>query len=508
MKIKAILRLLANRLSAHLYNQRKDFQMLYRLSILISSILLAFMSGCVGTTPHVQLRTLASADPFGSDSLGSFTATTNLSDRAFKDKVGERIVESYQEFNLSVVEFDDQGKFWNKEQQLGGLHELAQDDIAKKNGAIIVVFAHGWFENADVLNPTVGCFRHLLYQLSLTEQSSNASRPRRIVGVYVGWRGGSQRLPLVKWLTFWNRKETAHKIGRGDMDELMVHLDDLKHELSLGDESPEKHATRLVIVGHSFGGAIMYSALDNILKENTLKNVMPFERGETNAVGVISGGAADLVVLINPAFEALLYSGLAEAASSCTNYNPDQTTILMTIGAENDQATGIAFPVGQFFPALVQNFKPNSEERILNRTSLGHYQRYFDYELSTNAVTQTGPATASQKRRTGFHLRPLGGENLHMLSSTNASGLPVEGIRSMLNLLPDRSWKLEPYKSNPVPPAHSPFLVIAATKPVVDNHTGIWGDTLIEFLRDFIVEEDYRKTLIEGSKYLPKTTAP
>ena len=67
----------------------------------------------------------------------------------------------------------------------------------------------------------------------------------------------------------------------------------------------------------------------------------------------------------------------------------------------------------------------------------------------------------------------------------------------MLNTLPNRPWRLEPYPGNAVPPAHAPFLVIAATKEVVDNHGGIWGDTLVEFLRDFIAIHDRHKADIE-----------
>src|SRR5271167_5194206 len=133
--------------------------------------------------------------------------------------------------------------------------------------------------------------------------------------------------------------------------------------------------------------AIVFSALDNILKKNTLSSLLPFQHGETNTVGLITAGSADLVVLLNPAFETLLYSGLAHASMGCTNFDPQQTTLLMTIGAENDSATGGAFPAGQFFPSLLQNFKTGSDERAMNCTALGHYSPYFDCQLSSNAGT-------------------------------------------------------------------------------------------------------------------------
>ena len=450
-------------------------------ALLLSWVLAGLFSGCVGTTPHTQYRTHVPNPSVSGDPLGSFVTLTNLPDAAFTDRVDNRMVENYAEFLFSVVEFDDQGKLWDK-RQLDALHQMAQDDVAQNNGAVLVTFVHGWDENAQVNNGTVWAFRRLLYQLYKVETNMDASSgsPRRIVGVYVGWRGRSQRLPLVKWLTFWNRKNTAHKIGRGDMDELLVHLDDLKTELSKPSEA-NRRATRLVVVGHSFGGAIVYSALDNILKESTLSSLVPYERGEIKTPRRIRAGAADLVVLVNPAFEGLLYSGLAEATAGTKQYNPRQTTVLMTIGAENDQATGIAFPAGQFFPSLVQNFKPNSQERALSITSLGHCTNYFTHHLFSSTGTNATPETAAARRYKPLNLKPW---QRPVAPST-------ETVDWTQLVPPDHEWALEPWPKGTVRPKNEPFMVVTASKAVVDNHTGIWGKTLLEFLRDFIVAQDH-----------------
>jgi pimeloyl-ACP methyl ester carboxylesterase len=460
----------------------------------ICGLVVCLLSGCLGTTPHAQLRTVAVPDPFVKNSLGSFTDTTNLTDKALAQKVGERIVERYNEFDLGIVEFDDQGKLWNKD-QLDALDNLANDPDAIRNGAMILVFVHGWQENADVANPTVDRFRHMLYRWNLDEGPDG----RRIIGVYVGWRGQSQRLPFLKYLTFWTRKKAAHKIGRGDMDELLVHLDELKHRLTNDKTTAKPNGTRLVVIGHSFGGAIVFSALDNILKKSTMASVLPFERNETNTVGVITAGNIDLVVLLNPAFETLLYSGLAEATMNCTNFNPSQTTVLMTIGAENDQATGTSFPMGQFFPTLLQNFNPKTDERVMNRTALGHYTRYFDYELSSNTATNSDDATASDTKHQKMPItrRTKADFQAAARSSTN-------GIASSLSTLAGSHWKLMPYLGKPEPPLHTPFLVISATPDIVNNHTGIWKPALIEFLRDFIGVHDASKSDIEKTQPAPK----
>src|SRR5271154_7020485 len=106
----------------------------YTLLTTVCCLLLCILVGCVGTTPHKQLRTLVVPDPLGMNSLGAFADTTNLTEEAFTDKVGERITESYKEFDLGIVEFDDQGKFWSREHQLAAIDKLAEDPIAKRNG--------------------------------------------------------------------------------------------------------------------------------------------------------------------------------------------------------------------------------------------------------------------------------------------------------------------------------------------------------------------------------------
>jgi len=73
----------------------------------IFCVLSSIFAGCA--TPHIQFRTEVNRGL-----LGSFAKMSTLSDNDFKKIVGERIVENYKEFSLSVIEFDDQGKFWDR----------------------------------------------------------------------------------------------------------------------------------------------------------------------------------------------------------------------------------------------------------------------------------------------------------------------------------------------------------------------------------------------------------
>src|SRR5262245_20039782 len=102
---------------------------------------------------------------------------------------------------LGFVEFDDHGWLWNAKQMRAVVDRIAEED--KKQGLIIVVFAHGWKHNASWEDDNVASFRGVLTDLQDVENKSctetESSRPpRKVVGLYVGWRGLSQKLPVFK----------------------------------------------------------------------------------------------------------------------------------------------------------------------------------------------------------------------------------------------------------------------------------------------------------------------
>ena len=117
--------------------------------------------------------------------------------------------------------------------------------------------------------------------------------PRKLVGVYAGWRGLSATLEPFKELSFWERKSTAHKVGGyGAITELLV---DLEHLQQAGNDSLAANAprTELIIVGHSFGGAAVYSAISEIVTArfvDTVKHGVPLKP------------LGDQVILLDPAF--------------------------------------------------------------------------------------------------------------------------------------------------------------------------------------------------------------
>ena len=206
-------------------------------------------------------------------------------------------VEKHEEYLLGFVEFDDLGWAWNREQGRVLFREIRKVE----RDVLMVLFAHGWKHNADSCDTNVTCFREALRGLHAAETALYGENARQIVGVYVGWRGDSAKGSVPKQLSFFDRKATAHKVGSGSLTELIVRL---KEERTMRGGN-----SRLVIVGHSFGGAAIFSATSQLIMDRL---ATADERG-----GAVRG-LGDLVVLVNPAFEAARYQPLHETLNEKT----------------------------------------------------------------------------------------------------------------------------------------------------------------------------------------------
>src|SRR5262249_54798772 len=175
------------------------------------------------STPHKALRM-----PEGGGAPFSVTVGDgDLADSA-KRKAAERAsIEEHPGYALSFVEFDDQGAFWDR-RQLEAVEKAIRTKAGgpKDSGVVIILFVHGWRHNADLCDRNVGAFRELLRkiyldELQIIEATGLRRRPRPVVGVYVGWRGLSKKMWPFEQLSFVSRKNTAIRVGSGDMMELL-----------------------------------------------------------------------------------------------------------------------------------------------------------------------------------------------------------------------------------------------------------------------------------------------
>src|SRR5258708_7242176 len=248
---------------------------------------------------------------------------------------------------------------------------------ATEDDYISVVFVHGWKHSAAPHDGNIETFRAALLRLSKTEQALSMKlhrHPRKVIGVYIGWRGESINAGYLDNVTFWDRKNTAHKVGHNGVTEILGRLDAIrKSKDSLAGGQSD---SRLVVIGHSFGGAIVYSALGQILESRFIEaHSNPLTTADVQGFG-------NLVVLINPAFEAQLFSTLSDMSLERATYFESQLPVLAVLTSEADDATKVAFPLERHVSTLFEKSRPTNRVNPLSAAtscysvfSSGHSRR-------------------------------------------------------------------------------------------------------------------------------------
>lgn len=326
-------------------------------------------------------------------------------------------------YELAFVEFDDQGMCYNRKQ----MTEIAArlDDMRQNSeDAIVLVFVHGWKHNARTDDENLSSFRVVLADTAAFEKdkASPGAKARPVLGVFVGWRGLTAFGPtdLIADATFWGRQQAGHRVSTGSARELFGRLRHYRNSRLEGEGAP-----LLVIAGHSFGGMIVYSALAQSLIE-----------AASDQDQIMNSRFADLVILINPAIEGARYLPIYDLVygSDFVNQSTPQLPLFICFQADNDQAVGVAFPVG--------NAKNRFEEAAIGK---------LEERCITHGI--------------GF----IDEFKTHRLDAASEFDMAV----------------LEPAGfAQP-----NPFWVVRANPGVIDGHNGIWQDSFKSFLASIVFSQ-------------------
>jgi hypothetical protein len=242
-------------------------------------------------------------------------------------------------YELAIVEFDDQGRCYDRGQMDGvakRLDALAPEDGASAEDAILVVFVHGWKHDARSDDDNLTAFRVLLKETVEYEKeaASPGVRPRPVLGVFVGWRGLSDfgLGDIVADATFWGRQAAGQRVATGSVRELFGRARHYRNRRRKHGGNP-----LLLIVGHSSGGMIVYSALEQSLIQ-----------AASAPAGRMTPEFADLVLLVNPAIEGARYLPIYDLVNepAFKARATKQLPVFLCAQAENDQPVGLVFPLG------------------------------------------------------------------------------------------------------------------------------------------------------------------
>jgi pimeloyl-ACP methyl ester carboxylesterase len=172
------------------------------------------------------------------------------------DATIEHHAQEGETYDLAFVEFTERGNVFNRDQMeevltyVSGLAHPQRE--GGDDGVLLVVFVHGWKHSAKPGDPNVDDFRDLLR----TAARLSVNGGRRVVGVYVGWRGASVPVWGIEQITYWERKNVAEQVGKGGVTELQTRLE----HIVLDTDQPNRNL--FLVIGHSFGGASVLYALN------------------------------------------------------------------------------------------------------------------------------------------------------------------------------------------------------------------------------------------------------
>ncbi len=375
------------------------------------------------------------------------------------------------EYRLGFIEYDDQGQLRQRGQQDSVIDNYLA--IAGQQDVIVITFVHGWHHSAKPEDTNIKEFRTLLASVSKIEAENSTihKRDRRpVLGVYIGWRGDSIDIDYLNMVTFWDRKSTAHKVGQQGVTEALLKLEELVNVRNTFEDGNPQSTSRFVVIGHSFGGAVVFSSLQKILSDRYIDS-----RKTKNYQGQASG-FGDLVVLINPAFEALRFSALLELSQDkCRGYQVGQLPKLAILTSQTDYATKLAFPLGRMFSTFfeshstmrrhecqgtgVNNMKPvDIAQGSADRSAVGHFEQY-----QTHLLKAAGEGDDSI-----FDLK-------RAYSDWSASDTTDVDVYSSVTLIS---------KGRTTP--RNPYMNIEVAEDLMDGHNDIWGGRITEFIIELI----------------------
>ena len=457
------------------------------LILILGGLALLLVLLFVVSTRNTPFRVVANATP-GPPAVTSIEQLED--DEASRRRVGKASIERHETdgFLLGIVEFDDQGWFWSR----GQLEQLLQEirAVSRSSGALILLFAHGWEHNASVEDSHLACFREVLRYVAQTER--DAGRKRAVIGVYLGWRGLSLDITGVQWLTFWTRKEAAERFGEGQALEALTALEDLDRELQ-NNGYPD---SRLIILGHSFGGTLLYSALADVFVRRLAGELYqrpPALNGSSAQSNAIVPGFGDLVVLVNPAFEASRYDALRDI-SRRYKFDDRQTPVLMLVSAANDVATRMYFPVGRFVSTFFQRARDRSQSRQMRRTAANHGP-FVTHSLKPAAgklpplpQAEGGPCRCETPLRQHLKRRREADRGRSRKDQMRGEQNTVERFDLTARQMSPTSELIPREGVTP----HDPFLVVTADKRIINGHNGLFNVRLLDFLLEFVGKTDQK----------------
>jgi hypothetical protein len=333
---------------------------------------------------------------------------------------------------IAFIEFGEQGSYQDPTQL-----QNAVDLIKRTSRPLVITYVHGWHHGAA--SADVGKFTEWLTEISQTQLIRDSGF--HLIGVYLGWRGESTTIPVVRQFTFFSRKSAAERLASNfDCYDAIAALSQAARE----SHGPGGQYT--VLIGHSFGGLVVERSVAHAINAEM--------HGHAAADRSLP---ADLILTVNPASDSILTRQMIAALAS--RHTENSRPFLVSLTSTGDAATGTAFPVSTSLAATTKAFNdvpiPGTEQRESER-------RFYTATPGHNAFLINHETVKLDKNIQSHGLNALQTNLSHNLSG---EAFTTDGANGSLDL-----WHLKPVGNVDVP-----YWDVKVNPTIIKDHGDIWN---------------------------------
>ena len=337
-------------------------------------------------------------------------------------------------YKIAFVEFGEQGSYQDPTQLQNAL-ALIRDTPQP----LVITYVHGWQNNVE--SGDVQSFESLLTRLNRAPAIRNVGF--HVVGVYLGWRGKLTPVPVLKEISFGNRKATAERLASN--------YDCYDAIASISEEARRKGrgSQYTVLLGHSFGGLIVERSVAHAINAEI--------HGHADADRSMP---ADLVIAVNPAADSVLARQMIAALYS--RKTEGTRPLFVSITSTGDWATGIVFPIGTGLASVSKGFNEvevpgpgNTQvsERKFYTSTPGHNEMLINHITVNKHETINSPSGL-----------PALEENLQHNHAGN--GFTLDGAQGQLDV-----WQIKRVGDVDVP-----YWDVQVDPSIIKDHGDIWNE--------------------------------
>jgi hypothetical protein len=275
-------------------------------------------------------------------------------------------------YSINYVEYTDKGELWSPQELDDAISQISSAADNGKQHPLVVVYVHGWQNNASELSGDVVKFRGLVSRLAEDYPVGLPGQTPQVVGVYLAWRGLTFTVePFKHIVSYWPRRQVAKSVGRSG---IFRAIEQIKNAVNASPTVRDN--TFLIFAGHSFGARVLENAVDGLdargnpgfmrqyldqMHKVAQRTQAQHAQVLENELFGLSKMPADLIIYVNAATSSeKTHERVRQIRSDCKVFpshpicRADPFFIAFT--STNDLATGIVMPIANFvFPDLVSD---------------------------------------------------------------------------------------------------------------------------------------------------------